>query len=60
MASLLIANEPLPTEKATWWGCGKHIPSVLDSVPKDELCTCQPTVEVEGKTYPPKQGEGHA
>ncbi|KAI1610339.1 hypothetical protein EDD36DRAFT_443892 [Exophiala viscosa] len=47
-------------QKATWFGCGKHIPSVMDSIAEDDRCTCKPTVEVDGKTYPPKQGEGHA
>ncbi|KEF60087.1 uncharacterized protein A1O9_04937, partial [Exophiala aquamarina CBS 119918] len=46
------------TEKQTWWGCGNHIPSVMDSIPESERCTCTPTREVEGKTYPPKSGEG--
>ncbi|KAK9472574.1 uncharacterized protein V1510DRAFT_403192 [Dipodascopsis tothii] len=37
--------------KKSWWGCGLHIPSVMDSVPKDEWCTCaKPT----GSEYPPK------
>ncbi|KAK9381974.1 uncharacterized protein V2V93DRAFT_366094 [Kockiozyma suomiensis] len=35
----------------TWYGCGLHIPSVLDSVPKSEWCTCPKT---ENSTYPPK------
>ncbi|PTB81492.1 peptidase C15, pyroglutamyl peptidase I-like protein [Trichoderma longibrachiatum ATCC 18648] len=40
-------------KKQTWWGCGKHIPSVLDSVPEDSWCTCEPKVERDGKAYPP-------
>jgi len=40
--------------KKSWWGCGNHIPSVLDSVAEAERCTCEPKVEKEGKTYPPK------
>ncbi|GKZ58892.1 hypothetical protein AnigIFM63309_007819 [Aspergillus niger] len=40
--------------KATWWGCGAHIPSVLDSVPESERCTCVPKVVRDGKEYPPK------
>jgi hypothetical protein len=42
--------------KTSWFGCGNHIPGVLDSVPADQLCTCEPKVEVEGKKYPPKAG----
>jgi len=40
-------------KKATWWGCGKHVPSVLDGVPDAERCVCEPRVEREGKMYPP-------
>ncbi|PKY01087.1 hypothetical protein P168DRAFT_292972 [Aspergillus campestris IBT 28561] len=40
--------------KATWWGCGNHIPTVMDSIPSEEWCTCAPKVEREGKEYPPK------
>ncbi|KAL6834099.1 hypothetical protein H0G86_005367 [Trichoderma simmonsii] len=39
--------------KATWWGCGNHIPGVLDSVDEKEWCTCEPKVEKNGKQYPP-------
>ncbi|KAK9264865.1 hypothetical protein V1519DRAFT_434356 [Lipomyces tetrasporus] len=35
----------------TWFGCGLHIPSVLDSVPKEEWCKCP---RPEGSQYPPK------
>ncbi|KAK9340984.1 hypothetical protein V1521DRAFT_422830 [Lipomyces starkeyi] len=35
----------------TWFGCGLHIPSVLDSVPKEEWCKCP---KPEGSQYPPK------
>ncbi|KAK7204072.1 hypothetical protein BZA70DRAFT_281412 [Myxozyma melibiosi] len=38
----------------TWTGCGMHISSVLDSVPKDQWCTC---AKPAGSEYPP-QGEG--
>ncbi|KAI0404926.1 hypothetical protein F4802DRAFT_597603 [Xylaria palmicola] len=38
----------------TWMGCGRHIPAALASVPADELCTCGPKVEVDGKEYPPR------
>ncbi|KAJ5604902.1 hypothetical protein N7510_010056 [Penicillium lagena] len=43
-----------PTDKVTWWGCGSHIPSVMDSVPESERCACEPKVEKDGKMYPPK------
>ncbi|KFY16015.1 hypothetical protein V491_05469 [Pseudogymnoascus sp. VKM F-3775] len=38
----------------TWWGCGSHIPSVMDNVPEDDRCTCEPKVDVNGTNYPPK------
>ncbi|KAA8903093.1 hypothetical protein FN846DRAFT_780244 [Sphaerosporella brunnea] len=25
---------------ATWFGCGSHIPSVMDSIPKEQWCKC--------------------
>ncbi|KAI1776498.1 hypothetical protein F4818DRAFT_351168 [Hypoxylon cercidicola] len=40
--------------KTTWFGCGSHIPSVLDQVSADDWCTCEPKVEVNGTKYPPK------
>ncbi|KAI1767661.1 hypothetical protein GGR53DRAFT_83082 [Hypoxylon sp. FL1150] len=40
--------------KTTWFGCGSHIPSVLDHVSADEWCICEPKVEVNGTKYPPK------
>ncbi|KAK4140044.1 uncharacterized protein C8A04DRAFT_15301 [Dichotomopilus funicola] len=40
-------------QKTTWFGCGFHVPSVMDSVPKDEWCTCEPKVEKSGREYPP-------
>ncbi|KAL1969177.1 hypothetical protein VTN77DRAFT_431 [Rasamsonia byssochlamydoides] len=40
--------------KATWWGCGLHIPMVMDAIPEADWCTCTPRVQVEGKEYPPK------
>ncbi|KAI0829979.1 hypothetical protein F5Y06DRAFT_282506 [Hypoxylon sp. FL0890] len=40
--------------KATWFGCGNHISTVLDQIPSQDLCTCQPKVVVNGKEYPPK------
>ncbi|KAF2402352.1 hypothetical protein EJ06DRAFT_580619 [Trichodelitschia bisporula] len=41
-------------QKKTWFGCGMHVPSVMDSIDKAEWCTCEPQVEKEGKQYPPK------
>lgn len=30
-------------EKATWFGCGQHVPSVMDNVPTEERCSvCLP------------------
>ncbi|KAK0648413.1 hypothetical protein B0T16DRAFT_455891 [Cercophora newfieldiana] len=40
-------------KKASWKGCGGHIPAVLDSVPEADRCTCEPKVEKDGKKYPP-------
>jgi hypothetical protein len=41
-------------DKSTWWGCGNHIPTVMDDVPDQDRCSCSPQVDVEGKKYPPK------
>lgn len=46
-------NIPSPG-KSTWWGCGNHVPSVMDSVDKSAWCTCEPRVERDGTEYPPK------
>ncbi|TDZ37140.1 hypothetical protein C8035_v008989 [Colletotrichum spinosum] len=40
--------------KATWRGCGAHIPAALNGVPEDQWCTCTPRVTVNGKEYPPQ------
>ena len=40
-------------DKATWWGCGNHVPTIMDSVPEEDRCACEPQVEREGKMYPP-------
>jgi hypothetical protein len=40
--------------KTTWMGCGSHIARAMKPVPKDEWCTCLPTVTFEGAEYPPK------
>ncbi|EON65531.1 hypothetical protein W97_04769 [Coniosporium apollinis CBS 100218] len=39
--------------KATWWGCGNHVPMVMDKVSESDRCTCDPKVEKGGKMYPP-------
>jgi len=44
----------LAEEGSTWYGCGQHVPSVLDSVPETARCICQPKVERDGKQYPPQ------
>ncbi|KAL2357744.1 hypothetical protein BJ546DRAFT_834914 [Cryomyces antarcticus] len=41
-------------KKATWWGCGNHVPMVMDPIPEEERCTCEPKIEKEGNKYPPK------
>ncbi|KAF3769678.1 hypothetical protein M406DRAFT_247507 [Cryphonectria parasitica EP155] len=38
--------------KKSWRGCGRHIPSAMSGVPEEEWCTCEPRVELEGKSYP--------
>ncbi|KAK6502049.1 hypothetical protein TWF481_009862 [Arthrobotrys musiformis] len=37
----------------TWFGCGMHKPSVLDSVPKDQWCTCEKKPGDSQDEYPP-------
>ncbi|CAF3442667.1 unnamed protein product [Fusarium graminearum] len=39
--------------KTSWWGCGSHIPSVMDTIPDADRCACEPKVEVGGVSYPP-------
>ncbi|EFQ99001.1 hypothetical protein MGYG_02012 [Nannizzia gypsea CBS 118893] len=46
-------------EQKTWRGCGLHVPGVLDSVPKEEWCTCVPKKTVNDQEYPPMAGKGH-
>lgn len=53
----LQATANLPIDKATWWGCGNHVPMVMDSIPENERCGCEPKVEKEGKQYPPKAAQ---
>jgi hypothetical protein len=43
----------IPAGGVTWFGCGSHIPSVLDSVPENQRCGCGPQIERSGKMYPP-------
>ncbi|CAD0056303.1 unnamed protein product [Aureobasidium pullulans] len=33
---------------------GNHIPAVMDSIPSEDRCPCQPKVVVGGQEYPPK------
>ncbi|KFY25930.1 hypothetical protein V493_04356 [Pseudogymnoascus sp. VKM F-4281 (FW-2241)] len=48
------ASPPPVGPVKTWWGCGSHIPSVMDNVPESDRCTCEPKVDVGGEKYPPK------
>jgi len=56
----LLPQCPLTTiaEKATWMGCGQHVPMVMDSISESDWCTCSPKTVVDGKEYPPKMGQG--
>jgi hypothetical protein len=46
-------------QKATWIGCGQHIPSAMDPVPKEQWCTCaHPADSKTSRDYPPKSGTG--
>ncbi|KAK0385761.1 hypothetical protein NLU13_6938 [Sarocladium strictum] len=38
--------------KASWRGCGSHIPQALANVPQSEWCSCPPRVTVNGRQYP--------
>ncbi|KAM5496601.1 Transcriptional regulator of nonfermentable carbon utilization [Microsporum canis] len=55
---LIVMNGEMESQK-TWKGCGLHVPGVLDSVPKEEWCTCVPKKTVNDKEYPPMVGKGH-
>jgi len=55
---LLCKPLTIITDKATWVGCGQHIPMVMDSVSESDWCTCNPKTVVGGKEYPPKMGQG--
>jgi len=37
----------------SWWGCGKHVTTVLEATPSSKWCTCDPRIERGGKQYPP-------
>jgi hypothetical protein len=46
--SKMCMQKTCPTcQMATWWGCGQHIPSVMDKIPESDRCTCGPKREVE-------------
>ncbi|RDA92628.1 hypothetical protein CP533_1445 [Ophiocordyceps camponoti-saundersi (nom. inval.)] len=47
------AHSPHQPDKATWWGCGKHIVTVMKDIPADQRCTCDPKIERDGNLYPP-------
>ncbi|KAK7178958.1 uncharacterized protein CC84DRAFT_1168379 [Paraphaeosphaeria sporulosa] len=44
--------------RATWWGCGRHISKVMNSIPREQWCICEPRVERNGMKYPPKGAMG--
>jgi len=56
--SLLYCSLTIIIDKATWVGCGQHIPMVMDSISESDWCTCSPKTVVDGKEYPPKMGQG--
>lgn len=45
---------------ATWFGCGKHVPTAMSNSPKDEWCTCQSSTGAELNGFPPKLGDAVA
>ncbi|KWU42392.1 hypothetical protein RHOSPDRAFT_36100 [Rhodotorula sp. JG-1b] len=47
----ICANEGC--HKKTWWGCGQHIASVMDQVPADEQCHCEPHNPLKPGEKPP-------
>lgn len=49
-----------PAGKATWVGCGYHVPQVMDGIPKEQWCTCEPRVDKNGQQYPPRGSIGSA
>ncbi|PSS12768.1 hypothetical protein M430DRAFT_260728 [Amorphotheca resinae ATCC 22711] len=30
--------------QTSWWGCGNHIPRILDRAPMEQRCSCEPKV----------------
>lgn len=46
---LFLSIADISLDKTTWWGCGKHVAGVMESVPKEQWCTCAP----QGNQYPP-------
>lgn len=40
--------------KTTWYGCGQHIPSVMDPLQPSEKCTCENHNPCAPGTAPPK------
>jgi hypothetical protein len=42
--------------KETWWGCGSHVASVMDSIPEANRCECAPKKKIGEKEYPPMAG----
>ncbi|KAI5460004.1 cytochrome P450 [Mariannaea sp. PMI_226] len=39
--------------KASWRGCGSHVPQALAGIPENKWCTCNPRTKINGKEYPP-------
>ncbi|KAF1357076.1 hypothetical protein BDV97DRAFT_279106, partial [Delphinella strobiligena] len=40
--------------RKTWFGCGSHVPMVMNKIPIVQWCTCEPKVKKDGQLYPPK------
>lgn len=55
----IYANKNL-LDGATWFGCGKHVPTAMSNSPKDEWCTCQSSTGAELNGFPPKLGDAVA
>jgi len=36
---LIHRTDSLKKGKKTWWGCGQHVPNVMDDVPEAERCS---------------------
>ncbi|KAB5580870.1 hypothetical protein GE09DRAFT_455006 [Coniochaeta sp. 2T2.1] len=39
--------------KLSWWGCGKHVPRVLERIDASKRCSCEPTITRDNRSYPP-------